>query len=1004
MVEPMDPPLSDGEINHIYNEIIMVAEADTAAKNPAQALFRAYDALARSDGASDASTRRCFEFLALFMRRYRPDAQLSLFEHFKQLLESWGIGVNDSQLDRTPSPPPTHYGVEDDISNQLVRGSLFSDDDTRPAIPEDETDLPLPLGTRNPPALISPGDAFSTSADKHRRSSSAQSQHGFPNAPAPLSAHPSGFDPSFLPPEFLQRSKEKLEDDAEAFYEGKTADRARNFMRVWKSTIAKQTQRELELEERLRRHQEKRSSKSGALSSPIKSMIDRLLQQSNQQGKSTREPPESLKQKKAKSRRQPESGHSSETEIIPDRATAKLLEERELKIGLVRREMLKERAFTHWINFAHENVDRTALARRHILRQRYFNAWKAITIISELKWRHFVLDKFFGKWYQRTVRHEELQLKTLHMAENARYQFLARASWRKLFRQFCLNRAHFWKTETRQRKALTQWFRRIHQIQEQETMALDYRRRRLLRSALNAWRSQWQKVRRLEDTATRFRTQNLAGHVIADWKAELPLLSRLVQLDQKITNSRAKTALATLQSRAHASRQAANTYKKNMLRHHFALWNDELRVSFIQNARDGRIAMDAFRTWLRTTNEIVFGRQLEVALQRRALLSWQSRSQQRREALDAALQSFNQNRQASIARRVLWKWLMIVGQRQQIDATALAKSDSKLLSLGFGKMRAKYSKIQLLKRKAEAADFYITARTSLKAWETATIHHQKLRRRELYAEMRRRVKTNLARKYLDLMREKTLGQQAEATYSRKLLVTSFERLREKRQRYQQLAITSRTFVASYANNSIISCFQKLRRRLFQVRGIEQWAQDRHKENLEKHAKSMIKYWADKTTHRFSVRPSVPPHDRDNDDDDDDDEEELHDPDADRLPGDATIHRRAAEWGSKAFEQGRELNLHLITPMPGYMRTPSKRLTARVNAREKLRALGATPAEETPAPDTVPSFKQRLLEKSINPRTSRGHSSSRRFGTFGSARRMTSPSKRVDFAGFDDIRE
>ena len=59
---------------------------------------------------------------------------------------------------------------------------------------------------------------------------------------------------------------------------------------------------------------------------------------------------------------------------------------------------LLTKAFTHWAQTASDEVFRTSVARRHILRTRYFNAWRDITAVNELKSRRLGLRKWFAVW------------------------------------------------------------------------------------------------------------------------------------------------------------------------------------------------------------------------------------------------------------------------------------------------------------------------------------------------------------------------------------------------------------------------------------------------------------------------------------------------------------------------------------------------------------------------------------------------------------------------------
>ena len=73
----------------------------------------------------------------------------------------------------------------------------------------------------------------------------------------------------------------------------------------------------------------------------------------------------------------------------------------ERRAGRARDLFLMAKSLTHWAYSASKEIQRTSAARRHILRTRYFSAWRDMTAVNELKVRRQLFGKFFSFWQKQ---------------------------------------------------------------------------------------------------------------------------------------------------------------------------------------------------------------------------------------------------------------------------------------------------------------------------------------------------------------------------------------------------------------------------------------------------------------------------------------------------------------------------------------------------------------------------------------------------------------------------
>ncbi|KAL9060741.1 MAG: hypothetical protein Q9162_000445 [Coniocarpon cinnabarinum] len=74
----------------------------------------------------------------------------------------------------------------------------------------------------------------------------------------------------------------------------------------------------------------------------------------------------------------------------------------ENRAGRARDLYLLTRSFSHWAQLASDEILRTSAARRHILRTRFFNAWRDITAVNEFKHSRGLTMAWFAQWVDKT--------------------------------------------------------------------------------------------------------------------------------------------------------------------------------------------------------------------------------------------------------------------------------------------------------------------------------------------------------------------------------------------------------------------------------------------------------------------------------------------------------------------------------------------------------------------------------------------------------------------------
>jgi protein SFI1 len=687
-----------------------------------------------------------------------------------------------------------------------------------------------------------------------------------------------------------------------------------------------------------------------------------------------------------------------------DRRRARLaqefLERLDEQATAYRRECLLKKALFHWREEAHDARSRTEVARRHLLRSKYFNHWRHLTAVNELKTKRPVLKRYFALWRRRMTEVLEGQDRAVLVYQNN----LVKRAYSQWLRSFRIQKFQDDAARRFARIILLRWRDIARQLSAREEQAIKLHNHDVQRKVLTLWAALPPKLQNMETTANDFRYRKLIKRHFGAWKTKTVLAPKETQITAKVDRRALRTALLSWNHQAQLSRHATQVHEARIMRNCFTTWNDQLRTRCVENRIDSRVRAEAFYKWLIATRTAVSVGERDVKIGTKWFHHLLAKAQARRVALDDAARAFATIQRQKQLRLCLSQWRAASQTCSLQDVQAIAFRSNSLLSPALTRFQARMADVKMMDNKADAARFFFLTTSALKSWKAATQQNQKLRRRDAYIQVRRKVKTNLAREMLRRMQDRLaqnrameraaeeqledhamrvvissvnawryktqravqFNQQAEATYQRRILQSSFIKLRVRHEELQRLDQEAQSLLAGSQAVEAINCLRSLDRRLFQIRGQEQWAQALRDKHGEKHVKNMLRYWAERAAASRRRRAghgdenSPPGH---QDDDEDDDGRDGKRP----LPVDYTSPPTQGAWASfdphltlgnldlemNMFPEGvggeRANDNFAATPLPGYLKTPSKRHTAKTKARERVVAAAPPPPVQAQPP-------------------------------------------------------
>ncbi|KAI9863727.1 MAG: hypothetical protein M1824_006324 [Vezdaea acicularis] len=539
---------------------------------------------------------------------------------------------------------------------------------------------------------------------------------------------------------------------------------------------------------------------------------------------------------------------------------------------------LLTKAFTHWAQLAYEETQRTSTARRHMLRTRYFNAWRDITVVNQLKVYRHGLKRCFGLWRSKleTIRTNATQAVAIYQ-----HNLVQNVYWR-WFWSFCGQRAPQWYGERRKRRALVNWVNAFRERKEREGWVENIWRLKVQGNtlALLTQRSRFLRER-LQAAADHSQRRTIREHFLI-WRKQT-FLAPAARYVSAVGNGR--VLRNTIRQWLHVTRlnqYAAYTNHSRILRNAWTTWNDRLRYQTLVDQINERVILEAMYKWVLAERYALIKRTSERRLVEKTFVTlvqkWKSRQAESSRIED----TIKDDRDRKLLRGLLGRWKLQMDLQAQRRRLAREFYAPGVLQRALSTWVEKSQYLRQLDERADLARFFFLTKSSITRWQEALTKSKREKRRSAYAVIRRKVKINLATKVLLAWREHTAHQldiehQAEAVFANRLVIVGMNCFDSWRARTDELAemtrecqlyrvqslerihfnlwvsrlnrhreMVNRATELDHLHIANVAAVQlrKFGMRAFEIKTRIRSAQDLQERNTRKHYRSMLRYWRD----------------------------------------------------------------------------------------------------------------------------------------------------------------
>lgn len=627
---------------------------------------------------------------------------------------------------------------------------------------------------------------------------------------------------------------------------------------------------------------------------------------------------------------------------------------------------LLTKAFSHWAQITSDEIAKTSAARNHILRVKFFNAWREITAVNELKAQRLALKLPFKTWRKRF---RQLPRDDVVAVELYQGNLVKRVYW-KWFWGFCDKRIPQWRDSRLKWKSLICWLRALR-TQRERDQEIDSRNSQfLLQSTFQMWSQRSRAIKEAQQQADKMQRTKLLKDNVRGWEMQHRLAPIYTQVSNMVDSRIVRHANDLWILRTRMARGAQEFNRHRVLRDAWTAWNNRLRSEILIARIDERLVMQSLYKWVLAARFRLMARIHEQRIKYEVLTKFVMNSQ----GLNARLVQEERDFKAQRARKLLSSkfsfWRSKLAIQRQREYAAVEFFAPGVLQDSVAVWRERTENIAKLEDWAQNARFYFLMTRTIKQWHASTVITSKRRRQDAYARIRRQVKINIAFETFSTWRSRAahvaeLERQADEVQHAKYFRLStdlFHTWREatddrlqgcrdadiycnRQLAYHYLArwvgpfnsiriqeANADKFIDIHVAGVAAAQLRKMSLRIFQLRSSFETADAMKDRILRKHFRNMFRHWLDRTRAQQEARPA--------EQQDPGEHEETAETDADEMERWPTLDN-AMDVSELVPAPDLFQTSSFAPPTPGYLRSPSKR-ASRAKAIAQMSTTPATP--------------------------------------------------------------
>ncbi|KAJ4350785.1 hypothetical protein N0V85_009678, partial [Neurospora sp. IMI 360204] len=271
-----------------------------------------------------------------------------------------------------------------------------------------------------------------------------------------------------------------------------------------------------------------------------------------------------------------------------------------------------------WQDQAREELDRTAVARRHLVRKRAFDAWRAQHIQDETKARNFVLIHALQRW-TAVALHQEVRRHVAEQTEERETMREGMMHWYRLQKGRVADDFAVFKAI---KGSLTHWATRTKEVQDDHEVAIALDERLLLDEAVNIWQEEAEDLRYTGYKCRVHKVTRDCQIILADWHEQSRLLRTLRKFRAADERTLKWNCLEHWREEAEYARRDGLLADAVLLLNPLDTWKLELKLKLWDIREDEETLEDTLTHWFLEQRLALFQHHAASTTKKSVLSTW----------------------------------------------------------------------------------------------------------------------------------------------------------------------------------------------------------------------------------------------------------------------------------------------------------------------------------------------------------------------------------------------
>ncbi|KAB5583715.1 Sfi1 spindle body protein-domain-containing protein [Coniochaeta sp. 2T2.1] len=413
------------------------------------------------------------------------------------------------------------------------------------------------------------------------------------------------------------------------------------------------------------------------------------------------------------------------------------------------------KAFCHWWASTRDEVERTAIARRHILRKRYFLAWRSHQADIETKIRNFRLGTLLRVWRRAAIHHD---VRDKVAVQRYRHSLVKNAFYTWYGEHRAQLADDLWACRLKER-CMSAWIRKTEEMIDNDERAFLKDEEVVLKHMVSTWQQTLgvlqTKVDEFADHIQILDTQR----VFEDWRAEANLRRKLRGFAEERNCQTKNQVLYHWTTLTADARQKALLAKRLLIQDFIAHWRNETKLRSFRDHQLRELKAEALTHWRLEQKLASYKRLCETRIKQGTLAKLRVAAAEAQAEAAEVIQTTDSLAERREKASILGIW------RRRTNA-GLDKKDlatdrhffsvaSACLEHWYTRAAEEAARIDNLRAFAARGAYYVATSNVLKTWAEITQRTRKERLTRTYHALRRRQKVNLVAGCLSRWRDAT---------------------------------------------------------------------------------------------------------------------------------------------------------------------------------------------------------------------------------------------------------